>query len=413
MTPKILLVDDREDNLLSIETILQPSGYQFVKANSGRQALKILLSEFDFAMILMDVKMPNLNGFETAALIYEREKLKHIPIIFITANNYGDENMFKGYQTGAVDYIFKPINPDVLRAKVGVLIDLYKKTRQLHEQEQKLIAINKSLEIEIKDRKASEEKVILLNRQLIQNINSLESANKDLEQFAFMASHDLQEPLRKILMFSDRLFQKYQGVLLDDIRLINRIQKSAERMQALIIDILTFSKLSVDKTSFVKSDLNGIIQEIVIDIDDEIKEKNANITIDRLPSLHVNPRLMRLLFHNLLGNALKYSKKETCPDIKIRVETSLAVNSRDKKDLVNKYCRIFVEDNGIGFDQKYAEEVFGMFRRLHHDAEFTGTGIGLALCKKIVEQHNGYISAQSQLDKGSKFIIFLPYPHEA
>jgi light-regulated signal transduction histidine kinase (bacteriophytochrome) len=412
MMPKILLVDDREDNLLSIETILQPNGYKFVKANSGRQALKILLSEFDFAMILMDVKMPNLNGFETASLIYEREKLKHIPIIFITANNYGDENMFKGYQTGAVDYIFKPINPDVLRAKVGVLIDLYKKTRQLHEQEQKLIAINRSLELEIKDRKASEEKVIQLNRQLIQNISSLESANKDLEQFAFMASHDLQEPLRKILMFSDRLFQKYQGVLQDDVRLINRIQKSAERMQALIIDILTFSKLTVDKTSFVKSDLNGIIQEIVTDIDDEIKEKKASITIDRLPSLHVNPRLMRLLFHNLLGNALKYSRKEVSPDIKIRVDMSHVINGKDQKDMVNKYCRIFIEDNGIGFDQKYSEEVFGMFRRLHHDAEFTGTGIGLALCKKIVEQHNGYISAQSQINKGSKFIVSLPFPQE-
>jgi len=128
MQPKILLVDDREDNLLSIETILEPNGYKFVKANSGRQALKTLLNEFDFAMILMDVQMPNLNGFETASLIYEREKLKHIPIIFITANNYGDENLFKGYQSGAIDYIFKPINPDVLRAKVGVLIDLYKKT---------------------------------------------------------------------------------------------------------------------------------------------------------------------------------------------------------------------------------------------------------------------------------------------
>src|SRR5688500_6027805 len=176
MTEKILLVDDREDNLLALETILEPDGYSFVKAKSGRDALKVLLNEFDFAMILMDVKMPNLNGFETAALIYEREKLKHIPIIFITANNFGDENMFKGYQTGAVDYIYKPINPDVLRAKVGVLIELYKKNRLLHDQEQKLIAINRSLETEIKDRKASEEKVIQLNRQLLQNINSLESA---------------------------------------------------------------------------------------------------------------------------------------------------------------------------------------------------------------------------------------------
>src|SRR5689334_24206696 len=155
MRPKILLVDDREDNLLSMEAILALDGYQFVKANSGRQALKILLTDIDFALILMDVKMPNLNGFETATLIYEREKLKSIPIIFITANNYGDENIFKGYQTGAIDYIFKPINPDVLRAKVGVLIDLYKKTRLLLEQEQKLIAINRSLEREIEEQKKS------------------------------------------------------------------------------------------------------------------------------------------------------------------------------------------------------------------------------------------------------------------
>src|SRR6201995_1173208 len=115
MPPKILLVDDREDNLMSIEAILGTDGYQFVKANSGRNALKILLTAFDFALILMDVKMPNLNGFETAELIYEREKLKHIPIIFITANNFGDENIFKGYRSGAVDYIYKPINPELLR----------------------------------------------------------------------------------------------------------------------------------------------------------------------------------------------------------------------------------------------------------------------------------------------------------
>src|SRR6187401_2793507 len=136
---KILLVDDREDNLMAIESILAPDGYTFVKANSGREALKVLLAEYDFAMILMDVKMPNLNGFETASLIYEREKLKHIPIIFITAHSYGDENIFKGYRTGAVDYIYKPINPELLRAKVAVFIDLYKKNHRLFLQEQKLI----------------------------------------------------------------------------------------------------------------------------------------------------------------------------------------------------------------------------------------------------------------------------------
>src|SRR5690349_9642759 len=141
--PKILLVDDREDNLLSIETIFEKDKYQFVKATSGREALKILLSEFDFAMILMDVKMPNLNGFETATLIYERERLKHIPIIFITANSYGDENIFRGYKAGAVDYIYKPINPELLRAKVSVFIELYLKNHKLIAQEKKLMAINK------------------------------------------------------------------------------------------------------------------------------------------------------------------------------------------------------------------------------------------------------------------------------
>src|SRR3954470_4359666 len=225
MHPKILLVDDREDNLLSIETILEPDGYKFIKATSGRQALKILLTEYDFALILMDVKMPNLNGFETAALIYEREKLKHIPIIFITANSYGDENVFKGYRTGAVDYIYKPINPELLRAKVAVFVDLYKKNHRLLAQERKLVAINTSLELEINERKISEQKVKDLNKQLLENIARLESANKELDRFAFMASHDLQEPLRKMLMFSDRLTAKYKDILDEDARsYISKIQ---------------------------------------------------------------------------------------------------------------------------------------------------------------------------------------------
>jgi signal transduction histidine kinase len=408
MQPKILLVDDREDNLLSIETILEPDGYKFIKATSGRQALKILLSEYDFAMILMDVKMPNLNGFETAALIYERERLKHIPIIFITANNFGDDNIFKGYQAGAVDYIYKPINPGVLRAKVSVLIDLYKKNRQLLAQEQRLVAINKNLELEIKERKASEEKIKQLNRQLLENIASLESANKDLDRFAFMASHDLQEPLRKIRMFSDRLHLKYQSVLDDDGRTnILRIQKAAERMQNLITDILTFSKIAVDKSAFIETDINQLIEEVLVDLDEEMRNKNAKIFVDKLPVLSVNPGLMKPLFQNLIGNALKYCKKDVAPLIKITHDVSNQLNGKSK-ELKDKYCKILIQDNGIGFDQKYAEEIFGMFKRLHHNTEFQGTGIGLALCKKIVEQHKGYISARSKVNEGSTFIISLP-----
>lgn len=409
MHPKILLVDDREDNLLAIETIFEPDGYRFVKANSGRQALKILLREFDFALILMDVKMPNLNGFETASLIYERDKLKHIPIIFITANNFGDENLYRGYQAGAIDYIYKPIKPEVLRAKVTVLIDLYRKNRQLLAQEQRLVAINKSLEMEIKERKASEEKVKHLNRQLLENIASLEQANKDLDRFAFMASHDLQEPLRKIRMFSDRLALKYSTIMDEDGRTnIQRIHKAAERMQNLITDILTFSKISVDTPAFVDCDMNALLREVITDIDEEVRAKQGKIIVETLPSLTVNPSLIKPLFHNLIGNALKYSKKDTQPVIRITSETSAQINGKTIQGISAKYCRIYIQDNGIGFDQKYAEEIFGMFKRLHHNSEFEGTGIGLALCKKIVEQHKGYISARSKLNEGSTFIISLP-----
>ena len=146
---KILVVDDREDNLFSIEAVLEKDGYTIVKANSGRGALKILLQEHDFSLILMDVQMPDLNGFETAAIIYERDKLKEIPIIFITAHNYDEEIIFKGYRTGGVDYIYKPINPDLLRVKVGVFVELYRKNHQLKQHEKKLLAANQSLQKEI------------------------------------------------------------------------------------------------------------------------------------------------------------------------------------------------------------------------------------------------------------------------
>ncbi len=408
MQPKILLVDDREDNLFSIETTLAPGGYRFVKANSGREALKVLLTEFDFALILMDVKMPNLNGFETAALIYEREKLKHIPIIFITANNYDSENIFKGYRTGGVDYIYKPINPELLRVKVAVFIDLYRKNHKLLEHEQKLKAINKNLENEINDRKASEEKVKDLNHQLLENISRLESANKELDRFAYMASHDLQEPLRKVIMFSEHLAAKCENKLDEEERMyINRIQNGTKRMQALIYDILELSKIAADKSVFIETDMNDVLRLVLADLDEYIKEKKGKILVEKLPSICVNPSLIRSLFHNLINNSLKYSKKNTCPIIRITSEISTSINE-NHKDLKKKYCRIHVIDNGIGFNQKHSEQIFSIFKRLHFNAEYEGTGIGLAICKKITEKHNGFISAKSKENEGSVFIVSLP-----
>ncbi len=411
MKKRILLVDDREDNLLSMEAILGPDGYELVKANSGRQALKILLNEFDFALILMDVKMPNLNGFETASLIYEREKLRHIPIVFITANNYGDENIFKGYRSGAVDYIYKPVNPDLLRAKVSVFIELYTKTRQLVVQEQKLKAINKSLQNEINEREFSEQKVKELNTELLENIDRLQAANKDLDRFAFMSSHDLQEPLRKIRTFSDLLYSRYKESLDENaVKYINRIQNAAERMQKLVTDILEFSKVPYDDNSFINTNLNVLIDEVIADMDTVVAEKKAKIEVKPLPSLDVKPGLMRPLFSNLIGNALKYSKAGVEPEISIYAEE---IKNKKNNDGINgnhpgKLCRIYVKDNGIGFDQKYAEQIFDMFVRLHGNSEYEGTGIGLALCKQIVEKHRGFISALSKENDGATFIVSLP-----
>jgi signal transduction histidine kinase len=408
MNPKILLVDDREDNLLAMETILESESYSFVKASSGRQVLKILLTQMDFALILMDVNMPNLNGFETASLIYERERLRHIPIIFITANNYGEDNIFEGYRSGAVDYIYKPINPDLLRAKVAVFIELYRKNAQLLAHEQRLIAINKNLELEIQERRASEEKVSALNLQLLQNVSRLEAANKELDLFAFMASHDLQAPLRKIRMFSDRLQTDYHKKLDEDGHAyLTRIQDGCRKMQLLINDILEFSKISVKKELFSTVDLNSVIENILLDFEDQIEQKNIRVTVDKLPLLCVNPILMNPLFTNLISNAIKYSRNNGGSFIHIRADSPDVI--KDFYSRTNKnFCRIYIEDNGIGFEQKYAKEIFDMFRRLHPGSEFDGTGIGLALCKKIAEKHGGTISVNSAVNEGSTFILSLP-----
>jgi signal transduction histidine kinase len=413
---KLLLVDDREDNLFSIETILQRDGYTIRKANSGRAALKALLAEQDFTLILMDVQMPDLNGFETATMIYDREKLRHIPIIFITAHDHSDENIFKGYQMGGVDYIYKPVNPDLLRAKVSVFVELYKKTHQLMAQEHRLKSVNQNLQKEIQERTLSEQKVNLLNEQLMQNILQLKATNEELDRFAYVASHDLQEPLRKIMIFGDRLANKYNEVLGDDAKeYLERMRKASERMQLLINNILDFSKFSAASQSFEQTNLNRLVDEVLSDLEIEIERKKAIIEVDSLPSLWVIPGQFRQLMQNLLSNSMKFSKRDIPPVIRVYAE-KVKGQELPQGSLINpseEYCRINVEDNGIGFDEAYAEKIFVIFQRLHSNHLFEGTGIGLSICKKIVEKHNGTITASSIPDKGSIFSIVLPYAQPA
>jgi signal transduction histidine kinase len=407
---KILVVDDREDNLFSIETILERDGYHIYKATSGRAALKVLLHQHDFTLILMDVQMPDMNGFETASLIYERERLKHIPIIFITAHNQGEEKMYEGYKMGGVDFIYKPINPELLRFKVSVFAELYQKNHQLVLQEQKLKAVNENLEKQIQESKRSEEKIKLLNHQLIDNNEHLKTTIEELDRFAYVASHDLQEPLRKIMLFSDKLLNKQKRRIDDDeVVYLEKIVSASNRMQQLVHDLLKFSRHTDDVISFEEIDLNIILNEVLADIEHETGRKDASIDADLLPTIWGVPSQIRQLFQNLISNALKFTKKGASPHITIKTQLlkGPAADALGGKP-GQVFYQIIITDNGIGFDPKYANDIFVVFKRLHSYHEFEGTGIGLSICKKIIEKHNGHIRAESTPDKGASFIITLP-----
>ena len=408
---KILVVDDREDNLFSIETILDKDGYQIRKANSGRAALKVLLTEQDFTLILMDVQMPDMNGFETASLIYQREKLKHIPIIFITAHNQDEAYMFEGYKMGAVDFIYKPINPELLRFKVSVFVDLYRKTHQLMVQEKNLMAANMNLEKEIEERRINEEKIRLLNEQLLMNNAELKAINEELDRFAYVASHDLQEPLRKILIFSDVVNMKLKGQVEPDVQnSLDKIISASNRMQKLINDLLQFSRHANNVDEFRRVNLNEVLANVLSDMEVDVRKKDARIQITDLPTIWGVPSLIQQLFQNLISNSLKFSRKDVQPSISIYSEVVKQVNTNGFTSTAtpNFFYRLYFKDNGIGFDAKYADEIFVVFKRLHSYHEFEGTGIGLSICKKIVEKHNGQITADGRLNEGATFMVTLP-----
>jgi len=408
---KILVVDDREDNLFSIETILEKDGYGIIKATSGRAALKVLLHQHDFTLILMDVQMPDMNGFETASLIYQREKLKHIPIIFITAHNQGEEKMYEGYKLGGVDFIYKPINPELLRFKVSVFADLYKKNHQLMLQEKKLTIVNSNLEKEIEDRKTNEEKIKLLNHQLLENNEHLRTTIEELDRFAYVASHDLQEPLRKIMLFSDKILTRFHNKIDEEAdNYFQKIVKASERMQHLVNDLLKFSKHTNDIYGFERTDLNEVLNEVLSDIEHHVQKKEAKIYAEELPVIWAIPSQIRQLFQNLISNSLKFTKEDLTPEIYIKSERidGVAIEGSNSESVTNTFYKIHISDNGIGFDPKYAEDIFVVFKRLHSYHEFEGTGIGLSICKKIIDKHSGYIKAESRPNEGSTFIIILP-----
>ena len=280
----------------------------------------------------------------------------------------------------------------------GKLFGYAKVTRDLTER--------KKTETELRE---SFERHRLLAEELKQINNQLLEANKQLEQFASIASHDLKEPLRKIITFADLVLNDTQNKLSEQgEKNFSKVIESARRMSRMIEDILSFSFL-VQKQEFQTISLQTVLDETLELLDQSIKEKDAIISSDNLPEIKVIPSQMRQLFQNLISNSLKFSRKDVQPNLSI---THKFINGKQMMQHGIKsevdYLQIRFEDNGIGFDQKDREKIFELFKRLHPRNEYSGTGIGLAIVKKIVENHDGFISAESSRQKGAGFTILLP-----
>jgi PAS domain S-box-containing protein len=497
----ILLVDDKPDKLMAIQSLIDDIGQPVVTARSGPEALRALLRE-EFAVILLDVKMPGMDGFETAQLIRGRKATEHTPIIFVTAYNDNETDMSRGYALGAVDFIFTPVVPAILRAKIAVFIDLFLKTRQVGVQadllreaaEQRAARLESRLEgllnrldvgvfrtaldgrlveanpafyrllhlpigvpinltsvyirpeerTEIVERLHQKGRVqghtvqlrcgdgqtiwasmtktlahdpsgqdhidgmledVSANKEsedvLIRKTEELARSNAELEQFAYVASHDLQEPLRMLSVYSSLLAERYRGKLDEKADgFLAYTVEGAQRMQTLITDLLAYSRVGSNvERSFAMVDCEALFDRCLFNLQVSIQERGATVTHDPLPTILGDEVLIGQLLQNLVANAIKFSPES--PAVHVG-----AVREGDG-------WRFSVKDNGIGIPAEHHTRIFGIFHRLHARHEYPGTGIGLAVCRRVVERHGGRIWVESEPGAGSTFSFVLPITEEA
>jgi signal transduction histidine kinase len=278
---------------------------------------------------------------------------------------------------------------------------------RVQERTAELAQANEGLRRENLERQRAE---VALARQA----QELARSNSELEQFAYVASHDLQEPLRKILAFGDRLRIKSGQELSDQSRdYLERMQAAAARMQILISDLLALSRVTTRPQPFVPVDLSAVARTVISDMEVRIQQVKGRVYLDQLPTLEADPMQMSQLLQNLIGNALKFHREGEPPAVKVRGELlpHQGGNGAPGGSLGRRHCQIWVEDNGIGFDEKYLDRIFEPFQRLHGRGAYEGTGMGLAICRKIVERHGGTITARSTPGRGTTFIVTLPAQH--
>jgi signal transduction histidine kinase len=383
----ILLVDDEPANLHALQAVLEPLEQNLITASSGTQALRRVL-EHDFAVILLDVQLPDMSGIDAAAMIRERERSRTTPIIFLTGVVKTAEMMFKGYSAGAVDYLMKPVISGVLRAKVEVFVELAQ--------------VRHSLQQEMAERERIAGEVSKLNMVLEQRNEDLTAANSDLEAFSHSVSHDLRMPLRHIQAYVSMIEESALSKLnADEQRRLKGVREAAQRMSRLIDDLLAFSRIGRTAMRRAPVDLNSLVKAVIAELRPEIKNRKVDWTLQQLPYISGDPPLLHQVFLNLLANAVKYTRTRAVARIQV-----FAVEQDDE-------VIVGVKDNGVGFDPAYSDKLFGVFQRLHSATDFEGTGVGLANVRRIVQRHGGRTWAESVLNEGATFYFSLPAPDTA
>lgn len=377
----ILIVDDKPANIYALETLLDKPDRTFLNATNGNDALKLALNN-DIDLIILDVQMPEMDGFEVAQILKLNKKTKDIPIIFASAEKKERQSVMKGFEEGAVDYLSKPLDPELTTAKVSVLLKI-----QLQKKE--LIEKNQSLE-------KADAQIKKLNADLQKNLFQLEEVNKELESFSYSVSHDLRAPVRALVGFSKMLEESYNDTLDDEgKRMVGVIHRNAIKMGTLIDDLLEFSKMGRQEVRKTAINVADMVNDVISDITDQTGY-HAKVTINELLPTYADRALLTQVWINLVSNAFKYSAKKENPAVEIG-------SHRD-----NRYIVYYVKDNGAGFSMEYAEKLFGVFQRLHKASEFEGTGVGLAIVHRIVTRHGGRVWAEAKINEGATFFFTLP-----
>ena len=373
----ILLVDDQPANLMALEAMLAGLGQNLIRAESGRDALKWLLSN-DCAVILLDVKMPGMDGFETATLIRERDRSRHTPIIFLTAADKSHTQAVRGYSVGAVDYLVKPVVPEFVRSKVAVFVELAKKTDLLRRQTELL--------------RASEQAARELAGEQAELVRDLEHKNRELESFSYAVSHDLRAPLRRIESFTRAVLETQEPRIDDEgRRFLDRIRESSREMSQLIDDVLYLSRVTRADLREQEVDLSALVAHAVDRLRESAPERPIEVRIRPGVVVTGDGQLLRIAVENLVQNAWKFTGREPSPRLEFGVTTASGEPS------------YFVRDNGAGFDMAYVDRLFGPFQRLHLADEFPGSGIGLATVQRIIHRHGGRVWAEGMVGQGATF----------